>query len=402
MEMEGLPEEIVFNKILATLNGTDMSYDSGQILGSMCTKPLALTIKLYHQFFDRNLGDPGLWRGTWKLEREAIKILGGLLHNPKATGYIVTGGTEANLMAMRIARNAHHFNGNPEIIVPCSAHASFDKAADLMRLNIIKIPLTSTFQVDIEAVEEAISKKTVAIVGIAGTTSLGVVDPIEKLAEIALDRGIYLHVDAAFGGLVLPFLAKLGYQVPPFDFAIEGVKSITADPHKMGLGPIPSGGILFRNKEILKKNHYEIPYLAGGNIRQATIVGTRSGFAAIATWAIFKCLGQKGYMKIVKKCMKLTNLLKDGLKSIEGIRVLNDPRQMNVLGFTSEYDLRATEKRLRKKGWALGAFPDLLRVVVMPHIKEEHIENFVEDLEEILTEFQMSRKKRKIKDLASF
>lgn len=383
MEEKGLPEEEVFNQILETLKTGDMSYDSGRILGSMCTKPLSLTIKLYQKFFDRNLGDPGLWRGTWKLEREAVKILGSLLHNPTATGYIVTGGTEANLMAMRIARNSH-FNGHPEIIVPTSAHASFDKAADLMRLNIVKIPLTAEFTVDIEAVEEAISKNTVAIVGIAGTTSLGVVDPIDKLSEIALDRGIYLHVDAAFGGLVLPFLSNLGYDVPPFDFELEGVQSVTADPHKMGLGPIPSGGILFRDEKILKKSHYEIPYLAGGNIKQATIVGTRSGFAAIATWAVFKCLGQEGYVKIVKQCMKLTHLLKDRLKKIEGIHVVNDPPQMNVLGFNSDHDLKTIEKKLREKGWALGAFPDLLRIVIMPHIKEDHVENFVMDLEDII------------------
>jgi len=383
VEAEGLDEKIVFNQILETLKSNDMSYDSGQILGSMCTKPLALTIKLYQQFFDRNLGDPGLWRGTWKLEREAIRILGSLLHNPDAAGYIVTGGTEANLMAIRIARNSH-FNGHPEIIVPCSAHASFDKAADLMRLNIIKIPLTATHQVDIAAVEEAISKNTVAIVGIAGTTSLGVVDPIDKLSEIALDNGVYLHIDAAFGGLVLPFLAKIGYQVPIWDFELEGVRSVTADPHKMGLGPIPSGGILFREEETLKKNHYEIPYLAGGNIRQATIVGTRSGFAAIATWAIFKCLGEQGYIKIVRRCMDLTNKLKNELKKIEGIQVINDPPQMNVLGFTSNLNLFEIENNLRKKGWALGAFPDLLRVVVMPHIKESHIQNFCTDLKNII------------------
>ena len=385
MQAEGLPEDEVFDQIMKVIKAEDMNYESGQILGSMCTKPLQLTIKLYQQFYDRNLGDPGLWKGTWKLERESIKMLGALLHNPEAAGYIVTGGTEANLMAMRIARNSH-FNGHPEIIVPVSAHASFDKAADLMRLDIIKIPLTSDYTVDIEAVEEAISKNTVGIVGIAGTTALGVVDPIDKLSEIALDHGIYLHVDAAFGGLVLPFLAKLGYKVPPFDFAMEGVQSITADPHKMGLGPIPSGGILFRNENLLKKSHFEIPYLAGGNIRQATIVGTRSGFAAIATWAIFKYLGETGYTKIVRKCMKLTYILRDELKKIEGIRVVNDPPQMNVLGFTSTYDLRLIEQKLRAKGWALGPFPNLLRIVVMPHIKQCHIENFIHDLEKIVQE----------------
>lgn len=385
MQSEGLAEDQVFDEIMDIIKQEDMSYDSGHILGSMCTKPLELTIKLYQQFFDRNLGDPGLWKGTWKLERESIKILGTLLHNPDAAGYIVTGGTEANLMAMRIARNSH-FNGHPEIIVPMSAHASFDKAADLMRLDIIKVPLTSDYTVDIEAVEEAVSKNTVAIVGIAGTTALGVVDPIDKLSEIALEHGIYLHVDAAFGGLILPFLAKMGYNVPPFDFLVEGVQSITADPHKMGLGPIPSGGIVFRSENVLKKNHYEIPYLAGGNIKQATIVGTRSGFAAIATWAIFKFLGEAGYIKIARKCMKLTDLLKDELKKIDGIQVVNDPPQMNVLGFTSKYDLYAIEQKLRAKGWALGAFPNLLRIVIMPHIKKCHIENFIRDLEEIIRE----------------
>ena len=389
MQTEGLREEEVFDQIMEIIKTEDMNYESGHILGSMCTKPLELTIKLYQQFYDRNLGDPGLWKGTWKLERESIKILGTLLHNPDAAGYIVTGGTEANLMAMRIARKSH-FNGHPEIIVPVSAHASFDKAADLMRLDIIKIPLTSDYTVDIEAVEEAISKNTVVIVGIAGTTALGVVDPIDKLSEIALDHGIYLHVDAAFGGLVLPFLAKMGCIVPPFDFAVEGVQSITADPHKMGLGPIPSGGILFRSENVLKKSHYEIPYLAGGNIQQATIVGTRSGFAAIATWAIFKYLGETGYIKIVRKCMKLTNLLKDELEKIDGIRVVNPTPQMNVLGFTSTYDLRVIEQKLRAKGWALGPFPNLLRVVVMPHIKKCHIENFIRDLEEIVQEVSRS------------
>ena len=102
-------------------------------------------------------------------------------------------------------------------------------------------------------------------------------------------------------------------------------------------------------------------------------------------------------MKIVEKCMKLTHFLKDSLKPIEGIQVINDPPQMNVLGFTSEYHLRAIEKRLRKRGWALGAFPDLLRVVVMPHIKEDHIKSFANDLDEIMLELRTSRKKRKIK-----
>ena len=383
MQENGMKEEKILRRINRIL-GNDMNYSSGKILGSMCTKPLQFANTIYSTYIDKNLGDPGLWVGTWSLERDVICMIGEMLGNRDAVGYLVTGGTEANLIAVRTARNhQNYYNTQNEVIVPASAHASFDKAADLMRLKVIKVPLDDHHCCDIEAVKEAISPNTICITGIAGSTSLGTVDNINALSDLAIDHDIHLHVDAAFGGFVIPFLKELGYYVPDFDFQFEGVKSITIDPHKMGLGPIPAGVILFRDKSTVGTSYFDIPYLAGGHIRQATIVGTRSGASVLATWAIMKYLGKEGYRNIVKQCMKTTKQAARGIDDINGVRLVREP-VMNVVGFTSDmYNIYKIDKELRRKGWAIGLFPDMIRIVTMPHVEECHVEKFLYDLEKI-------------------
>ena len=154
------------------------------------------------------MGDPGLFKGTKYIENEVIKSIGELLSISEPYGNIVTGGTEANIMAMRAARNhARKYKGikEGEIIIPDSAHFSFKKAADMMNLKIIEAKLDENYKIDVDSVKENISDNTVAIVAIAGTTELGLVDPIEELSEIAYENNIYFHVDAAFEDtLVIP------------------------------------------------------------------------------------------------------------------------------------------------------------------------------------------------------
>ena len=180
-------------------------------------------------------------------------------------------------MAMRIARNIGRTKirgGTPEVIIPTSAHASFDKAADLLGIRLVRVNLDQEYRVKPSEVKKAITDKTIAIVGIAGTTSLGTIDPIEELSEIALEKNLYLHIDAAFGGMVIPFLERLGYKLPKFDFRNQGVCSITIDPHKMGLAPIPAGGILFKDRTFILENCFEIPYLAGGTYAHPCLLYT--------------------------------------------------------------------------------------------------------------------------------
>jgi tyrosine decarboxylase/aspartate 1-decarboxylase len=386
MKEKGLPAKTVLKEIESRLN-KDFTFNSGKVLGSMCTNPHDLAKEVYARFLEKNLGDPGLFPATAQLEEEVIQMLGMLLSNPKATGNIVTGGTEANVLALWAFKNANTKNGG-EIIVPVSAHCSFDKAASLLGFRIIRVGLNGKFQVDIEAVREAINHKTVALVGIAGTTSLGVVDPIRELSDIALEHNLLLHVDAAFGGFVLPFLKEIGYEAPEFDFRLSGVSSITIDPHKMGLAPIPAGGILFRNSDLRKFITWKVPYLAGGEIEQATFVGTRSGASVIAVWALLNHLGREGYRRIVKRCMRLTWKLTEGIKQIYGLDVMTEP-VTNVVGIKSDiFNIKLIAEKLRKLGWAVALFPRHIRIVLMPHINEKHVESFLKDLRNIVRELK--------------
>lgn len=381
LQNKSLPQKTVLKELELKLK-KDFTFTSGKILGSMCSEPHPIARRVYVRYLEKNLGDSGLFPGVTELEKEIVQMLGTLLSNPAATGHIVTGGTEANTLALWAAKRLSK-KKNGEVIIPVSAHCSFDKAADILGLKIVKVGLNSKFQVDVAAVKKRLNPNTIAIVGVAGTTGLGVVDPIKELSEIALKNNLYLHVDAAFGGFVLPFLRELSYSVPDFDFTLPGVCSITIDPHKMGLAPIPAGGILFRNEEIKKAVAWKVPYLAGGETEQATLVGTRSGASVIAVWALLRHLGVEDYRRIINRCMRLTWKLVDEIKGIEGLEIVTEP-VMNVVGLKSKvFDIRKVAHELRIKGWAISLFPGHIRVVVMPHIRWGHIEHFIKDLKEI-------------------
>jgi len=243
--------------------------------------------------------------------------------------------------------------------------------------------LNTRFQVDVEAVRKRVNSNTVAIVGIAGTTGLGIVDQISELSEIAAENSLYLHVDAAFGGFILPFLREMGWKVPDFDFSSPGVCSVTIDPHKMGLAPIPAGGILFRNEKLRKTVAWNVSYLAGGETEQATLAGTRSGASVIAVWSLLKHLGKEGYKRIVARCMRLTWKLAEEVREIKGLDIVTEPT-LNIVGIKSEgFDVRQLAKELRVRNWAVSLFPSHIRIVVMPHIQKQHVERFLSDLKDI-------------------
>ncbi len=383
LQTRGLAQKVVLDELESRLK-KDFTFDSGRIIGSMCSSPHSFARKVYSRFLEKNLGDSGLFSGVVELEKESVGMIGALFSNPKASGHIVTGGTEANTLALWAAKKISK-KKQGEIIVPISAHCSFDKAADLLGLKIVKVRLNRRFQVNVEAVKKAINPNTVAIVGVAGTTGLGIVDPISDLSEIALEKDLYLHVDAAFGGFVLPFLKELRVNVPDFDFGLGGVCSVTVDPHKMGMAPIPAGGILFRDEKLRREVAWRISYLAGGETEQATFVGSRSGASVVAVWALLKHLGVEGYSRIVERCMRLTWRLAREMPKIRGLGVETEP-MMNVVGLESEvFDVRVIAQELRARQWAVSLFPHHIRIVVMPHIREKHIAEFLEDLKDVVS-----------------
>jgi len=386
MREKGLDKQEII-KILEKKLQKDFSYDSGSILGSMCTEPLEIGKEFYIKYISKNLGDPGLFLGTANLENELITEIGELFGAKNITGTFTTGGSEANLIALRIAKKLRSDIKKHEIIVPITAHFSLDKAADLLNIKLRKVKLKDSFELDLDHFKSLINNNTCGVVGVAGTTSLGLVDPMKIIGEMIEGKEIFFHVDAAFGGFVLPFLEKLNHQIPSWDFKVKAVDSITADPHKMGLGIIPTGGLFVREPTMLQKAGFEIPYLAGGNYKHFNIVGTRPGAPIIAFWVIIKSLGLNGFKEIVKECMINTQYLVKLISQINGVRLPVNP-VMNVIGITTENNgsIFKIDEELRKKNWMLGKFIDLnlIRIVLMPHVKKEQISRFARDLEEIM------------------
>lgn len=384
MDEKPIDKDIILNELLE-FHKLDYDYADGRILGSMCTEAHPFAKEVFCKFLDTNLGDPGLFKGTQQIEKEVIKSIGEFLSIDEPYGHVVTGGTEANLMAIRAARNhARKYKGivDGEIIIPASAHFSFKKAADMLNLNIVEAALDDNYKIDVDSVRNLISDKTVAIVAIAGTTELGLIDPIEEISKIAFENNIYFHVDAAFGGFSIPFLRNLGYDLPVFDFSLPGVCSITVDPHKMGLAPIPAGGILFRKEEYLQVMAVDSPYLTVKT--QSTIVGTRLGASSAATYAVMKYFGKEGYSKLANEMMENTKFLKEGLEEL-GYDLVCEP-ELNIVAFNHpDVETNVVAQKLEDLGWkvSVAKCPVAIRIVLMNHIKKNHLKKILEDLKEI-------------------
>jgi len=375
---KGLPESEVM-RLLEETRKRDYSYD--RFFSTMCTQPHPIAVKAHDMFLETNLGDPGLFPGVADLEERVVAMLGELLGCPNACGYVSTGGTESNIQAIRAARNeAGIKEGN--IVVPASAHFSFDKIGDLLSLEVRKAELDRSLKVDLSSVQALLDERTVALVGIAGSTEFGQVDPIEDLAGMAGERGIHMHVDAAFGGFVLPFLKKKF----KWDFSLPAVSSITIDPHKMGLSTIPAGGLLFRGAECLNALETETHYLT--RARQASLTGTRSGAAAAATYAVMMHLGRDGFQKMVDYCMDLTAYLVAGARKM-GIEPVIEP-VMNVVALSVPSPAEVREE-LMKLGWHVSMTREpnrALRLILMGHMSKEKIDLFLGDLEAVHSKLQ--------------
>jgi tyrosine decarboxylase/aspartate 1-decarboxylase len=324
------------------------------------------------------MGDPELFPGTKKLEQRVIRMVAALLHAPSTYGgKFLSGGTESNIIALHLARS---LSKKKEIVIPQSAHFSFKKASSLLELKLRVVP-TKGYRMDVHKVQKFLGNNTACVIAVAGTTGLGMIDPIPDIADICYDENIFFHVDAAFGGFIIPFLQKLGYPLPAFDFTLPGVSSVSLDPHKMGCSVIPSGLLFIRENKWFEAISVSSPYIS--TKRQSSIVGTRPGASVAATYAVMRHLGQEGYIDIAKKCMDLTHYTQHSLKK-SGFLLVTDP-VLNVIGICVKNPARVA-KKLMGKGWMIGYDAQLgcLRLVIMPHVKKRLINSFITDLLDVV------------------
>ena len=370
-------DEII--RFLKDLRNKDPKFESGNILSSVSTAPPDVAISAFNIFADVNALDRHIFSAAAILEREVIEFMGNLFHNPGADGYITTGGTESNIVATYAAAMMKYRNKRKltRILTPESAHYSVAKTASLMGLEISYIPLDKNFRADCSKMKDLITDDILCVIATAGTSALGVIDPVEQIAKICEKENIYFHVDAASAGFILPFIENA--QIPKFDFELDRVDSITVDPHKIGMAPIPSGAVLFRDENYLNNISISPHYLP---FKTRTLSGTRSGGAIAAVWATLKHFSTEGYKNIVRNCMKNRDFFCRKLTEA-GIKTVVKP-ELNIVGIKVD-DPKSAVKQLEAKGWVVSENknPDCIRVVIMPHTTRAKLEQFYDDLCEI-------------------
>jgi sphinganine-1-phosphate aldolase len=336
-------------------------------------------------FYSNGLG-PGAFKSLKKFESEVIAMTADLLQHPDAAGNMTSGGTESILMAVKTARDwgrAERAIAHPRIVVPVTAHPAFDKAAHYLDVEIVHTPPREDLRADVDAMREAIDENTVLIAGSAPCYPFGVIDSIPEIAALAGERGVLCHVDACLGAYLLPFVERLGRPVPPWDFRVQGVTSISADLHKYGYSARGASVVLYRDRELRRHQFFATSDWPGGLYGSPTLAGSRPGGAIAAAWAVLNYLGVEGYTRLARTVMDTTEALTDGINAIPELRVLGEP-DMSVFAFTADsLDIHAVADALDEAGWHPDRQqnPSSLHCMITP-AHEDAVNPFLAALEE--------------------
>ncbi len=308
-----------------------------------------------------------------QMEVDVVAMTADLLHAPESAGGCLTsGGTESIAMAVLAARErakAERGITTPKLVAPRSAHPAFAKAAKYFGLELAQIPLGTDFRADLGAAERLIDDRTALVVGSAPNYPFGTIDPIPELAALANARGISMHVDACLGGFLLPFWARLGEPVPPFDFRVPGVSTVSADVHKYGYSTKGASVVLHREKKHLDEyQRFLFADWPGGLYFSYAMAGARSSAPIAAAWAVMRHLGWDGYVALAAKVRDATRRIQAGIAAIPGMRVIGRPA-MSVFAFTSDAaDPFAIADRVNAAGWHVDRQrePDAMHVMLSP------------------------------------
>jgi glutamate/tyrosine decarboxylase-like PLP-dependent enzyme len=328
-----------------------------------------------------------VWPSATKFEAEIVAMTADMLGGAgqEICGTVSSGGTESILLAMKAYRDwAREKKGitKPEMILPVSAHAAFDKASQYFNIKPVRIPFDKNYRADVEAAKKALTRNTIVIVGSAPSFPHGAIDPIEELSELARQHGIGFHTDACLGGFVLPWAEKLGYPVPSFDFRLPGVTSISADTHKYGYAAKGTSVILYRSRELLHYQYYTASEWPGGLYFSPTFAGSRSGALSAACWAALTSIGAQGYLSATKKILETAEAVKNGIRQIPELRLLGDP--LFVVAFASDsLDIYKVLEEMTRKGWSLNGLhkPSCVHLcVTLRHTQPGVAKRFIQDL----------------------
>ncbi len=295
-----------------------------------------------------------------RIQSEVVGWTASLLNgDDAAAGFLTSGGTESILCAVKAARErarAERGIDQPEMIVAESAHAAFHKGAHLFGLELHKTAVLDDWTADVDAMADHVNDNTVLIVGSAPQYPQGVMDPIPEIAGLAASAGANCHVDACMGGFFLPFAERAGRAVPPWDFRVDGVTSISADVHKLGYAPKGVSVILHRNKDLRRYQTFVFDDWLGGFYASPNLQGTRSGLPMAAAWAVMSHLGIDGYVELARTTLENADRMRSGVRAIDGLTILGDS-QYQLVAISADpasdvaIDMFALADALESRGW---------------------------------------------------
>jgi sphinganine-1-phosphate aldolase len=357
--------------------------------------------QVYAMHSQSNPLHPDVWPSASKYEAEIVAMCASMLgaeHPADATapeqaicGVVSSGGTESILLAMKTYRDRARVEKGitkPEMIVPSTAHAAFDKAAQYFNIRIIHVPVDEHFRANVTQTRKAITRNTIVIVGSAPSFPHGVIDPIEALSELARERGIGFHTDACLGGFVLPWARKLDYDVPPFDFALPGVTSMSADTHKYGYAAKGTSVVLYRGLALRHYQYFTITDWPGGMYFSPTLAGSRPGALSAACWAALVTMGEQGYMQATRSILECAAKLKQEIRQIPDLQILGESLWVIALGSDS-LDIYRILDGLTARGWSLNGLhkPSCIHLcVTLRHTQAGVVERFIRDLRQAVEE----------------
>ena len=326
---------------------------------------------------------------TSEMESELVSMIGDLWHGRRSVGNMTSGGTESNFNALRAAlRLSGRRTGS--VVLPNTMHRSVLKAIDWLGLKAILVPVDEHAQAPPDRIREAVRKDTIALVATCATNPYGTIDPIEEMGRLAEEKGIYLHVDAAFGGLYCPWVERLGRPVRRFDFRVKGVRSIASDPHKAGYGVYPAGCIVYRDEETMKAASFStegIPLAyKSGHTTDPGLLGDRPAVGIAVAWSVFNYLGADGYLRYADICERSKDGFVRALTQVPGLEPVAES-QTNLLAVMSKrFDLAPIKKKLKETGWSFGGSNGAPRtyqsniLIVFAAANEGKYEPFLDDL----------------------
>ena len=356
---KGMGKEAVL-RALEAYKQDDLPWRSGKVMAYVYDpgeEALDVARQAFMMYMSESALDPTTFPSVMRLEREVVRMIIDLLRgDEQVVGNMTSGGTESILLAMKTARDWMRIKRpeikQPEMILPRTAHPAFHKACAYFDIKPVIIPFDrETFRADVGAMRAAINANTIVIVGSAPGYAQGVIDPIPEIAALAQEHALWCHVDGCVGGIHLSFMRRLGYQLPDFDFTLPGVTSMSADMHKYGYAPKNASVVMYRNKELRRRQIFSCIQTTTYALINPTIMSSKSGAPLAGSWATLCHLGQDGYQRIVREVEDATQKLVDGVNAIDGLRVLGKP-DMCLFSFASDtISVFQIAEEMKKRGW---------------------------------------------------